>query len=83
MLNSTAAHVIKAHLFADPIGYLRASYATWVITAKAVTKAAAHVLQCVACCSYGECMPLLQALTRDSRYTTVTQIAASTLSKLV
>ena len=47
MLNSSAANVIKTHLMADPITYLKASYATWVISAKAATKAVAHVLQCV------------------------------------
>jgi hypothetical protein len=46
MLNSSASTVIRVHLLADPVGYLRASYASWVICAKAVTKAAAHVLQC-------------------------------------
>jgi len=47
MAHCSAAQVIKLHLLADPIAYVRASYATWVIAAKAVTKAAAHVLQCV------------------------------------
>lgn len=47
MLNSSAANVIQTQLLADPVAYLRASYATWVIAAKAVTKAAAHVLQYV------------------------------------
>ena len=47
MAHSSAADVIRLHLLVDPIGYLRASYAAWVIAAKAVTKAAAHVLQCV------------------------------------
>ena len=39
MLNSSAANVIQTQLLADPVAYLRASYATWVIAAKAVTKA--------------------------------------------
>jgi hypothetical protein len=54
MAHSSAAHVIRLQLLADPIGYVRSSYATWVIAAKAVTKAAAHVLQCVPSC-LGDC----------------------------
>jgi hypothetical protein len=45
MSGSSAAAVIKSQLLSDPIAYLRSSYASWVIMSKAVTKAAAHVLQ--------------------------------------
>ena len=45
MLNTSAANVIKTHLLTDPIGYLRSSYTALVVSSKAVTKAAAHVLQ--------------------------------------
>jgi hypothetical protein len=62
MLNSSASTVIRVHLLADPIGYLRASYASWVICAKAVTKAAAHVLQCERAASSAAATPPSQAL---------------------
>ena len=84
MAHCSAAQVIKLHLLADPIAYVRASYATWVIAAKAVTKAAAHVLQCVLERSHPPFPPHNPpAMTRCSRYTAVTQIAASTFSKLL
>jgi hypothetical protein len=47
MSGTSAAAVIKSQLLSDPVAYLRSSYASWVIMSKAVTKAAAHVLQCV------------------------------------
>jgi hypothetical protein len=47
MSGASAAAVIKSQLLSDPVAYLRSSYASWVIMSKAVTKAAAHVLQCV------------------------------------
>ena len=59
MANTSAADVIRTRLLADPAAYLRSAYASWVVTSKAVTKAAAHVLQYVAVAAAAAADPLL------------------------
>jgi hypothetical protein len=56
MANTSAANVIKTHLLADPAAYLRSAYASWVVTSKALTKAAAHVLQYVIVAAAGSAL---------------------------